>query len=93
MSAYQWEDATSYSRGERGKVEARAWRIPALGLTVHRWQGLPGWFMTSHLDGLDKRELEAETAHDAKREALRRVHEANVARLKLVERVLKEVSQ
>lgn len=51
----RWEDTTSYSRGERGKVDPRTWEAKAgpLRVVVTRQFRLDGWYMSCDLVGLD----------------------------------------
>lgn len=78
---YQWKDESSYSRGERGTREPTVWRMSDLRLSVHRYLNLPGWYMSAHDDGIDKHELKATDAEDAKREALQTLVDARKRRL------------
>lgn len=66
-TANEWKDTTSYSRGERGTVEPRAWEIDLDGLrvTVHRYFDLEGWFGTCHAMGVDRQQLTCERIADA----------------------------
>lgn len=45
----EWEDTTSYSRDERGKIEPRCWELSMTGLCicVHRHIGFPGEWLLS----------------------------------------------
>ena len=70
-----WKDASSYSRGERGKVEPTAWEIVSappgrLRICVHRVHRLEGWFVTCHELRIDRRELGDVTLDEAKTSAL-----------------------
>lgn len=67
----QWEDVTSYSRGERGKVEPREWLAfsDAVSLSVHRVLYCDGWFWTCYMLDVHRAPLKESTAAKAKREA------------------------
>lgn len=66
-----WRDETSYSKCDNVKTP-RVWVIGDSGakVTVHRWVGLEGWFLTSGALGLDKYALQTLDVEDAKRKAL-----------------------
>jgi len=77
MSEIKWEDATSYSQGERGRIDPSAWRC-SVGHTsiwigrAHRYY--PGeWVMHCHELGFSEKKIGAATDIDlaeAKRRAL-----------------------
>ena len=71
----QWEDTTSYSRGERGKREPNAWTLRLLNgqlrVSAHGLHGRPGiWFVSCHQVQIDTVQLKATTAEEARQEAL-----------------------
>lgn len=71
----KWEDASNYSRGERGKIAPNAWRLAGrFRLTVHGWHPMPGaWFVSAPDAGIDRAQLSAKDPDDAKAEAIRYV--------------------
>lgn len=70
----RWIDGTSYSRGERGVKPARAWDLDCkLRMSVHRWHGCEGWYLTAPDLRLDKAPLKSADPDDAKAEAIRLV--------------------
>jgi len=68
----EWVDESSYSRGQRGEVEPSVWELKGAPgrLTVHRYIGLEGWFVTCRDLDLERHELRARGAEEAKQEAL-----------------------
>jgi hypothetical protein len=53
----KWKDVTSYSRGEAGNTEPRAWQLdgPAFHVTLHRLRGASrGWFLSVPDLGIDR---------------------------------------
>jgi hypothetical protein len=83
-----WKDTTSYQRRERGVIEPNTWSIESIGLIVHRYLGLPGWYMTARQDDNECRELESEKLEDAQKEALRLLHEMRKERLREIEQIV-----
>jgi hypothetical protein len=70
----KWKDATSYSRGERGKSEPNAWSLDlgaAIEITVHRYLSLPGWYVSTRgaLE-VSRHELAATSVEAARIEAV-----------------------
>lgn len=72
-----WIDESSYSRSQRGKAEPDIWSLKGAPdrLTVHRYHGLDGWFVTCRTLGFDVHQLEAEDVEAAKAEAIELVRE------------------
>lgn len=66
-----WEDRSSYSQGERGTKDPTIWELERDGIriSVHRWHGLSGWFLTCHALALERIQLASEAAAEAKEEA------------------------
>ena len=67
-----WEDTTSYSRGERDKAEPREWELafPNIRIKVHRLHGIPGWFLSCHALGVERKDLKCEDLEKAKAKAV-----------------------
>lgn len=74
----QWKDATSYSQGQRGKIEPNAWECNLSGVRVwvgsgHRY--FPNeWVMHCHSLDIESRQIGPTAAlsdADARHEALR----------------------
>jgi len=72
-----WVDSTSYSKGMRGKDEPRSWTLHTgeIDITVTRHIHYDGWRLFSDV-GIDNYGLEAETADDAKIEAIVQIRAA-----------------
>jgi hypothetical protein len=74
----EWKDATSYSRGDRGKVEPSVWEVESDGLRValHRWVAVADkWFVTCYDLKIDKQPLSSKHMKVAAKEALSLVKE------------------
>lgn len=70
----KWKDESSYSRGERGRIEPNVWvlSLPTTRISVHRHIYSPGkWLLTCRRLGIEMRELEAIEVGEAIKEALR----------------------
>lgn len=68
-----WKDTSSYSQGERGKVEPTAWDLDLDGLrvTVHRLHLIDGlWFGSCHAMGVERKQLTFAELKDAQVEFL-----------------------
>lgn len=67
----QWKDATSYSYNDKERVP-RIWEttIGAIRLSVHRYIGLDGWYLSTNPDICSTRTLKGETHEQAKQEAI-----------------------
>jgi len=68
-----WRDVSSYERGERGTVESWAWSLDladGVQVTVHRWRGLGGWYVTCHVLKVDTEALSATTPAAARKQAM-----------------------
>ena len=69
----EWEDVTSYKRGERGATEPTMLELRGerVRITVHRHYGCGDtWFATCRRAGVDTRRLAGPTVEDAKRQAV-----------------------
>lgn len=69
----EWKDSTSYSRGERGSTEPRAWDLDLDGLrvTVHRIHRIDGlWFGTCYAMGITDKQLGRPDIESARHEFL-----------------------
>jgi hypothetical protein len=69
-----WEDATSYSRGERrGKVPPRVWTLDTgkISISVHRIHalGTECWFLSCNKIRLKEYQLKSEALDEAQAEA------------------------
>ncbi len=75
MTKTEWEDITSYSRGERGQVEPSVWRLGEhrTGIVVYRFLGEPGWFLSCLALDIRRVQLGQSELEFAKIEALQRV--------------------
>lgn len=62
----QWKDATSYSYNDKERVP-RIWEttIGAIRLSVHRYIGLDGWYLSTNPDICSTRTLKGETHEQA----------------------------
>jgi len=71
---YKWEDATTYSRGERGNIEPTAWKIMGKRLSIYitcNHSYYPGeWIMHCFSLGLKEIELGAKDLKQAKELAI-----------------------
>ncbi len=73
MTDAQWKDESSYSRGERGRVEPSVWvlSLPTTRISVHRHIHRPGkWLLTCRRLGIEMKELKASAIEEAVSEAL-----------------------
>ena len=70
----EWEDATSYARGEHGKCEPRVWALRFSGgnLLVHRKIHQDGWFYTLRNLWIEDEPLDNVDIESAKKEAVER---------------------
>lgn len=63
MGAIEWKDATSYSQGERGKIEPTAWECTVLGARIWISCGhlhYPGeWIINCSAIGFDQKRIGA----------------------------------
>ena len=68
----EWEDATSYARGEHGKCEPRVWALRFSGgnLLVHRKIHQDGWFYTLRNLWIEDEPLDNVDIESAKKEAV-----------------------
>jgi hypothetical protein len=70
----EWQDVTSYSRGERGRKPPNIWQLKGhLDVQVHRYIHCEGWFLSCRALNLQVEQLTALDADGAKTEALDRV--------------------
>lgn len=85
-----WQDQSSYSAGERGTKEPSVWetRVGDMRVTVHRYFGCTGWFLSCHVMGLSQVQLDSEGVDDAKAEALRAIRDLLKTRLRAFEGVV-----
>jgi hypothetical protein len=68
----EWNDATSYARGQRGIAEPNTLetRVGPVTLTVHRFHGLQGWFASTRPVIFDRKPLDSTDLENAKQEAV-----------------------
>lgn len=78
----EWKDATSYSQGQRGKIEPKSWRTTINGVSVwvskgHRYYP-DFWIMNCHALGMEEEQVGASSwdAENAQAEALRMASKA-----------------
>lgn len=76
-----WVDGTSYNRNEHGTIEPRTWRLGQTGIVVTRYSGLLGWYVRSHIDGIELQELTSTDIDAAKTEAIIKVRAVRASRL------------
>lgn len=67
-----WTDTTGYARGQQGKKEPTEWTLKSgdLSISVHRYLGLPGWFVSCYQLNIDRKKLQSEDLKHAQVEAL-----------------------
>jgi len=67
-----WEDTTSYGRGERGTIDPLAWELalPNIRIRVHRLHVLPGWYLSCYALGVERKDLKCEDVEKAKSKAV-----------------------
>ena len=70
----QWKDQTSYSQNEKDRTP-RVLTLEAdnIRISVHRYIGLDGWFLSTRPDMFDKSTLVSTNIEDAKIEAIQKV--------------------
>jgi hypothetical protein len=94
----RWKDTTSYRQGERGKVPPIEYEaeVGDARISVHRYLGLPGWFLTVRgLIEIDRDEIQTpdgdvmEDPKEAQERALHMVQEALATRLDEIERAIR----
>jgi hypothetical protein len=68
----QWKDTTSYSYTDKERIP-RIWEatIGSIRLSVHRYVGLDGWYLSTNPDICTTRGLHSKTHEEAKQEAIR----------------------
>lgn len=76
---FKWEDATSYSQGQKGKTEPSTWEVkmPALGnVAVTRWlNDRENWYLHCRQLGIREHLLSSKDLEKAKSEALKVVYD------------------
>lgn len=91
----KWTDETGYSQTEKPPRVPRVWRakVPGMKISVHRYHGLQGWYLTCLDLDIELQALKPEDVAQARIQASAMIQVALEKRIKAYQSVIEKICE